>query len=137
MDWHMGAARPGQSILQLRDRGYRAHDFTLHCRPYRLGTRAADVGSWRWLSETIIGCAGNGFRGDPWRHRRNKVKKLAVLAREGPDAVRGAIQAWRAVDRPLALPNGLDESGYLHGDRTPLLDAVELLDIHLPLDPAS
>jgi hypothetical protein len=36
------------------------------------------------------------------------------------------------MDRQLVLPTGLDDSGF-NGDRTPLLDAIELVDVHLPL----
>lgn len=54
--------------------------------------------------------------------------------REGAEGVRRARQAW-TVAAGLAWPGGLGETnGFLDGVRTPLLDAVELLDIHLLLD---
>lgn len=132
LDWHIGAARPTESVKEFRDRSYRANGFQLTCRPYRLGGSSSEIDTWCWLSDTVLGAGNDGFRGLHWGRRRNKVKNLAGLARQGPDAVRTALNAWRAVDRQLSLPDGLDDSGFW-GDRTPLLDAIELFDVHLPL----
>jgi hypothetical protein len=75
----------------------------------------------------------NGFRGERWREHRNKVKELQAVVREGPEGVQRAREAW-TVARKLQLPGGLDATnGFLDGERTPLLDAIELLDLHLPL----
>ena len=132
LDWHIGVARPTEPVQELRDRLYRANGLQLTCRPYRLGSALRDGGTWSWLSGTLLGTSGTGLRGPGWGRRRNKVKGLASLARQGPNAVRTALQAWRVVDRELALPTGLDDSGF-EGDWTPLLDAIELVDVHLPL----
>ncbi|MFB3906033.1 MAG: hypothetical protein ACE15E_21525 [Acidobacteriota bacterium] len=132
LDWHIGVARPTERVHEFRDRLYRANGLQLTCRPYRLGSSVSDGGTWSWLSGTLLGTGGTGLRGPGWGRRRNKVKALASLAREGPNAVLTALHAWQVVDRQLALPTGLDESGF-NGDRTPLLDAIELVDVHLPL----
>lgn len=137
LDWHIGAPRPGEGIAELRARVYSHRlagtNLELTCRPYRLGESADDQETWRWLSRCILGAQGNGFRGDLWSQHRNKLKELASLVREGENGVRRAREAWTAA-ADLAWPGGLDETnGFLDGVRTPLLDAVELLDVHLPL----
>jgi hypothetical protein len=48
--------------------------------------------------------------------------------------VRRAREAWTAA-ADIPWPGGLREvNGFFDGVRTPLLDALELLDIYLPLD---
>lgn len=132
LDWHIGAVRPTEPIQEFRNRLYRVNHLRLTCRPYRLGSAVSDGETWSWLSGTLLGTSGTGLRGPGWGRRRNKVKALASLLRQGPTAVRSALHAWQIMDRQLALPTGLDDSGF-NGDRTPLLDAIELVDVHLPL----
>ncbi len=138
LDWHIGAVRPGERVERLRERQYRAGTagtLELTCRPYLLGSAAAP-GTWRWLAAELLGRDARGsLRGPGWGEHRSKVKQLERLAREGPTALGGTLEVWRAVTPELAPPGGLDE-GYLD-ERTPLLDAVELVDLHLPLEPAA
>lgn len=137
VDWHIGAPRPGEGVVDLRARAYSHRlagtNLELTCRPYRLGASADDSETWRWLSRNVLGTGASGFRGDHWSQRRNKLKELASVVREGQDGVRRAREAWTAA-AGLAWPGGLDQTnGFVDGVRTPLLDAVELLDVHLPL----
>lgn len=137
IDWHIGAPRPGESVGDLRGRAF-AHrlgnlQLELTCRPYRLGATASDRETWRWLARTVIGSGPDGFRGGRWSRHRNKLKELASVVREGPDGVRRTQESWTAASG-LTWPGGLDQTnGFLEGVRTPLLDAIELLDVHLPL----
>lgn len=133
VDWHIGATRPGEGIADLRARSYRhGSKFQLTCRPYRLGASADEPETWRWLSRTVLGTAPNGFRGEQWNQHRNKVKDLAQIVRDDADGVARARSTWTAAAE-LAWPDGLGDNGFFDGTRTPLLDAVELLDLHLPL----
>lgn len=138
IDWHIGAPRPGEGIRALRTRAYSrgtpGRRLELTCRPYRLGTGADDPETWRWLSDNVLGTGANGFRGARWAQHRNKLKELERVVREGPDGVRRAHEAWTAAGG-IPWPGDLGETnGFFDGVRTPLLDALELLDIHLPLD---
>jgi hypothetical protein len=133
LDWHVGFASPTETLDQTRNRQYRAGARRLTCRPYRLGN-TDQVGTWRWLADRILG--PTGLHGPMWRERRNKLAALRDVLREGPDAVKRALQAWRLAAPGLTLPAGLEESGGYLGKDTPLLDALELLDIHLPLEAA-
>jgi hypothetical protein len=133
LDWNIGTPRPAEGIPELRARAYTSGRLELTCRPYRLGAGPGDRETWRWLARAVLGEGSDGFRGERWRAHRNKVKELQAVVREGPESVERARQAWTAA-RGLQLPGGLDATnGFLDGQRTPLLDAIELLDLHLPL----
>ena len=137
IDWHIGAPRPGESVADLRARGFvhrlGSTQLQLTCRPYRLGASANERETWRWLSQTMLGTGPDGFRGERWSQHRNKLKALASVVRGGEDGVRRARESWTAA-AGLDWPGGLGQtSGFIDGVRTPLLDALELLDIHLPL----
>jgi hypothetical protein len=134
LDWHLGATRPGEDVASIRERQYRDGDHELTTRPLVLGARDA-VGSWRWLDRALLGAREDtSLRGRLWRDRRNKVKALRELVRDGRDEIVRALDAWRIVDRDLALPSAMRD-GFLQGRRTPLLDAIELMDVHLSLEP--
>jgi len=138
IDWHIGVPRPGEGIRELRARAYSHRigvtSLELTCRPYRLGAGPDDRETWRWLSRTVLGTGTEGFRGPRWSQHRNKLKELARVLREGPEGARQARAAWTAA-ADIPWPGGLDETnGFFDGVRTPLLDAIELMDIHLPLD---
>jgi len=138
IDWHIGAPRPGEGVGALRARTLAEPTIggkilQLTCRPYRLGTGASEPETWRWLSRTVLGTGPDGFRGRYWSQHRNKLKKLASVVRDGPDGVRRARESWTAAG-DLAWPGGLEQTdGFFDGVRTPLLDAIELLDLHLSL----
>jgi hypothetical protein len=133
LDWHVGAPRPGEVVAEIRHRQYRRDGLELTCRPYRLGRDVDDRESWRWLAGRVLGGGAEGFRGRLWARRRNKIKELGVLAREGPEGVRQGLEAWRVVEPNLRLADGAGQDGFIDGRRTPLLDAVELVDLHMAL----
>ncbi|WP_448382317.1 hypothetical protein [Desulfosoma sp.] len=134
LDWHIGLARPGETAEDIRKRQYRANSRDLTCRPYRLGSGRQDSETWRWLSGTLLDDPQMGLRGKLWSKRRNKVKAFPELVREGPQSVRAALEAWKVVDPSLQLPPPIHEDGFFAQKRTPLIDAMELLDVHLVLD---
>jgi len=145
LDWHVGLPGPQETVEGLRHRLYTRRDDAgpehLTCRPYLLGV-PEEPETWRWLAETVLGPPAGGpgpapsLRGSAWRDHRNKAKELETLVRKGKGAVAGALEAWRIASPALRLPGGLDETGGFPADRTPLLDALELLDLHWRLDPA-
>ncbi|MDD3925072.1 MAG: hypothetical protein PHT33_00260 [bacterium] len=134
LDWHVGASRPGESVSSIREKQYRANGHQLTCRPYRLNVGKNRAESWNWLSNTLLDDLQVGLRGVRWSERRNKVKSFYKLVREGPEYVRASLDAWQVVDENLQLPQEI-ENGFLAESRTPLLDALELLDLHLVLKP--
>ncbi|MGH2732445.1 MAG: Cas10/Cmr2 second palm domain-containing protein [Actinomycetota bacterium] len=136
LDWHIGFTMPTETIKSLRMREYRAGDWHLTRRPYELGESTRPY-TFAWLDEVVLGTRGDGaaggFHNDFWRERRNKVKRLAQIVREGRDGVESALKAWKVTADVDGLPGDLAGVSGFDGKRTPLLDAIELLDIHHPL----
>ncbi len=134
LDWHIGLPRPGSTVAAIRAREYASGRLT--CRPYLLGDddHAARAGTWTWLERGIL----EPLRSGEWERRRSKVKALPGLLREGGSAVERALLAWRRRAPDLDLPACLGpRNGFLGDDRTPLIDAEELLDLHLSLEGAT
>lgn len=148
LDWHLGTTRPGERVASIRARHYQRGDEALTMRPYPVGHADSEAPSWRWLEEHILGpgsAASNALRGfrepgknagrtvpvpNAWAGSRNRVKRLASLVVDGRDAVERQIGAWKAIEPDLALPEGSLAEG-----QTALLDAIELMDLHLRLQP--
>jgi hypothetical protein len=128
MDWHIGESRAFEPIEAMRGRRYAANSLSLTARPYPLGSADQPL-TWRWLNERVL----SGLMAPPWDVRRRKIRSLPPVLRDGPAAVRRTVEAWRVVDRALSFPGGIPDEGFV-GVATPLLDANELLDIHLGLD---
>lgn len=124
IDWHIGMPRPSESVSEIRERQYKNHNNVLTCRPYLLN---GGLESWTGLSQTLL----KQLRSEHWSGRRNKVKELPRLVREGSESVKKTFESWKALDEQLSLPSEL-ENGFI-SNRTPLIDAVELLDLHLEL----
>ncbi len=134
LDWHIGSSRPGESISSIREKQYQINGYKLTCRPYRLNANKdkESVESWRWLSETLLDDSQCGLRGTRWSKRRNKVKSFCKLIRGGPEVIQKVLKTWQVIDNKLQLPQEI-ENGFWAESRTPLLDALELLDLHLNL----
>lgn len=137
LDWNRGLARPDTSIEQLRKRQYGEHGTA---RPYVVSCAFSAgqpplVGGWEWLTTKLLD-GPRGLRAGAWAGSRNKVKALGPLVREGRDPVKRALSAWNSVadTADLVLPEPIEGTGYLSNGRTPLLDALELLDLHMSLD---
>lgn len=121
LDWHIGLPRPGQTVNELRQRQYRGEELT--CKPY-------SGRDWLKLQELL-----REFRNpETWGERRNKVKTLANLASDGRDAVQKQLETWQSIAPELRLPTWPGNDGFVGGRRTPLLDSIELLDLHLSLE---
>jgi len=136
IDWHIGAAPPGVAIDQLRTVGRAT------CRPYRIGPtdESDEVDNFTWLGDTLLGADEGGLRHPMWSDRRSKIRRLADATYEGHisvdrgrTAVNRRLDAWRVVTPDLRLPVPIHD-GFTSDQRSPLLDAVELLDRHQILD---
>lgn len=147
LDWHIGMARPGEPLHEIRRRHYQGDRLT--CRPYLLGSEPDKKDetwlkeSWLWLSRMLLDDSKYGMRGEVWSRKHNKVKSLNDVVRDGPDIVKSAIMAWRVVssspEDDVAFKWSFYETngGFFNELRTPLLDAVELVDLHLVLESAA
>ncbi len=138
IDWHSGTTRPGEPVDQIRKRSYERGSRMLTMRPYPVADTKDRMQSWRWLDDELLGPSAEGgkqgFRGtDAWAGSRSRIKALRAAAPDGSDEVRRELQAWRSTDPDLRLPGGLDDGGHV-GPKTPLLDAIELLDLYIRLE---
>ena len=137
LDWHIGLSSPTETLAALRSRQY--GDGKLTCRPYLLRQYGPSHSEpdWDWLSKEVLGTTGKGFQtSDPektpnWQAHRSKLKTLREIVREGEGEVRNTLEAWQVAHPKLALPDRMSD-GFI-GPYSPLLDAIELLDIHFPL----
>ncbi len=141
LDWHVGSTRPAEAIEDLRRREYQDENLTM--RPYPLVEFRGREQSWAWLETELVGpgrtreTAERGFRGAAcWAGSRGRVKRLGSLVPDGSDGIQRQVEAWNAIEDEdgVQLPAGLAAGGFI-GCRTPLLDAIELLDLHVRLEP--
>lgn len=141
IDWHLGTIRPDESVADIRKRQYEGDQGRkLTCRPYPIDGDSSRRLTWEWLDGELLGEPAKDGRNrlsfrnpEVWGERRNKVKALANVLADGDTAVQNQLQAWNSVDPGLRLPSPIDVNGF-KGSHTPLLDAVELLDVHLRLE---
>ena len=136
IDWHVGHLATLEPLARTREREYRANGWDLTLRPYPQG-RSGATQTFSWLLDDVLGDGGaGGFRGAAWQRHRNKIKDLREILRSGPEAVQQSLDAWKVTAGPEAgaLPAGLGNG--FQGSETPLLDAIELMDLHLPLEEA-
>ena len=150
LDWHIGTTRPGELVEEIRNRQYNRGKLTM--RPYPLVSYQGRNQSWGWLDEELLGpgiasdSTNQGFRGaKQWKDSRSRVKRLAMIVADGDAAIEAQLKAWNAIaaagsdtadmkfEKDIRLPGQLGD-GYVSG-KTPLLDAIELMDIHLRLAP--
>ena len=145
IDWHIGSARPGDSVMDIRERQYKNRDKFLTMRPYPLYAMNNREQSWEWLDKELLGpgdsmqTAEQGFRGAKhWVDSRSRVKLLSSLVSDGGSEIARQLEAWKVVEDKIALPGSLSgntvDPGFI-GSQTPLRDAIELLDLHIRLAP--
>jgi len=150
LDWHVGSARPTETVEDIRRREYQGGDLTM--RPYPLVQFDGREQSWAWLDRQLLGPdhandgSFRGFRGERdehgetrlvpnvWSGSRSRVKRLGSLVADGSDSIRRQVEAWNTIEDGVNLPARLAVGGFI-GQRTPLLDAIELLDLHMRLEP--
>jgi hypothetical protein len=145
LDWHIGSTRPGERVEDIRRRQYQRGGRDLTMRPYPLAKIEGRNQSWEWLDGALLGpgvapdIVKQGLRGaEGWSGSRSRVKRLRALVSDGAAEVKRQIEAWKAADKAaddvIRLPGGLEDDGHI-GHKTPLLDAIELLDLHMRLEP--
>ncbi len=140
LDWHIGAVRPHETIQSLRERQYQHTGNNLTLRPYPLDAVVTRSIGWKQFETDILGPGkdeNKGFRGaEHWSGSRSRVKRLAGLLPYGEDAVKQQMAAWKASSPEISFSGGLTGGGFT-GNKTPLLDAIELMDLHIRLGGSS
>ncbi|NTW15908.1 MAG: hypothetical protein HGA41_00385 [Syntrophaceae bacterium] len=141
LDWHIGMARPAETLHEIRLRHYQGKKLT--CRPYLLGSESdQNKETWFWFCRMLLDDPTYGLRGEVWSDKHNKVKTLAEVVRDGADVVKKTIKVWWASDSiheddaAFTWSFFKESGGFFDGSSTPLLDAIELVDLHLVLENA-
>jgi hypothetical protein len=98
-------------------------------RPLGLGSQTSDWRSWEIFMNII-----NDFKSDKWIERRNKVKALRNVLREGAEAVSQFREAHALPELPV-IPGNPDSAntGWV-GKRCTCFDAIEALEFFVPLE---
>jgi hypothetical protein len=138
IDWHVAASGRGDSPGAIRQREYISADGKLlNLRPLLLHP-GADDNLRRW--PVFEQAAWTLKYHEDWRDRRNKVLALREAFRQGSRAVRQFVTRYQ-LDKLPCLDHDQDEEsrkeGFLtrsEGTRSLYFDAIEALDVFLPLE---
>lgn len=109
MDWHVAeAAVYTDDVERLREREYKVTEGWATMRP--VVVTAHDPGtirSWETVKKGI-----EGFRAADWAERRSKIKELADVIRNGPQATATYLERLGAARKDKAGPVELPDLGY-------------------------
>lgn len=130
MDWHIAASGLLGNVVEIRNREYLDGDLCM--RPIVL-ENPSDNDDWRtWdnFLEIIT-----EFQSEKWNERRNKVKQLREVLREGGAAAHDFLTLYRLTKSDkLGLPTDIAETGWTAEPRCVHFDAIEMLDLFYPLE---
>lgn len=125
LDWHIANTGLMGSIDDIREREYQVESGTLSLRPIRLQSVANEWRTWEAFQRVV-----EQFANSPeWKGRRNKVMALRDVLRNGPDATREFLAAYRLKGLPTyqEAEDPLAEQGWLNGE-CGYFDAIEAID---------
>ncbi len=134
LDWHFALGGLTGDIARIREREYLTKEGTkLYLRPLILGANPRDESrSWQVVQSGI-----DAFQKPDWVERRNKMKALQEMLREGDAAVERFLTMFNE-EKPLpdlpalASTNDYNKTGRF-GYRCTYFDALELADWFIPL----
>ena len=125
LDWHIATAGLLGTLEQIREREYAVKAGNLTVRPLFLKEEKNQWRNWDSFEKVV-----QRFRTDSgWRDRRNKVMALRDVLREGPEAVKNFLLAYRLSHLPefSEASDSLKEEGWLD-DVCGYFDAIEAID---------
>lgn len=128
LDWHFGVNGVISHLKEMRQDAYTVSGGALTARPLPLASN-----NWRQWS-TFENLVGQFQTGQDWIGRRNKVKALMGVLRDGADHTAHFLENYRLGSLP-SPPNypDLARTGWM-GNETPYFDALEMLDLYIPLE---
>jgi hypothetical protein len=139
IDWHFAASGRSSSISDIRKREYRSTDdkCLLNLRPLLLCAGEDDkLRTWSVFEQAAWQLK---YHND-WRERRNKVKALRETLRQGKDDVKQFLTRYDGLERLPRLDRNQSpdsQEGGFQDDRCLYFDAIEALDVFLPLEPVT
>jgi hypothetical protein len=132
IDWHIALSGLLDELPVLRKREYMGKDGLLVMRPLRLRHDPRNWRTWPAFEKTL--CA---FMEDPdWAERRNKVKQLREVLREGGTRTKQFCTVYQ-IDRlpgydDVDVPQEFHRRGW-DGYMCGYFDPIEALDFYIPL----
>ena len=132
LDWHFALTGIGGTVEQIRKREYAVKNGLLYLRPVSL--RPSNM-TPQWYNWTDFDRVTRAFQSDEaWRDRRNKVKELREVLREGGVAVEQFRRNFNLPELPELdqKRQDLQKQGW-DGTQCGYFDAIEALDFYLPL----
>ncbi len=136
IDWHITSSGLLGGISEIREREYRTQsNGKLEMRPLLLNSDKSDWQTWESFSHII-----DIFEQDEWKSKQNKVKALREVLRQGKDATKEFITAYRIGHLP-ELPDSVQQIGWREdleksgwqGQVCGYFDAIEAIDFYVPL----
>jgi hypothetical protein len=142
LDWHIAMSGLIGDLDEIRERDYRIHKRGtdaewLTLRPVKVGRASAkdDVRSWDVVEDATL-----AFQMD-WADKRNKVKALREALRGGVQRVRqfatNYSQSGKVTSKVLPELTGVEAEYGWFEKRCVYYDAVELMDMYIPLSTAT
>ncbi|MBD2499497.1 Cas10/Cmr2 second palm domain-containing protein [Anabaena azotica] len=132
LDWHIASSGILGTIDQIREREYKARNGEkLTIRPMRSHEYGSDWLTWTDFAEVI-----RQFKEEePWKDKRNKVKALREVLREGKTATEQFLKAYGDDDLPIFIKanNQLKQCGWIDG-ACGYFDAIEAMDFYISLE---
>jgi len=139
IDWNIDNMSTVRSLVMIRTQDYgpitdkTMNEYQLTLKPYPIeGSLQSGHYSWEWLSRSVLSNEVPGLLSNLWLRHRSKLLELRDLVRQGPEVIKSKLTAWKVTNKDLEFPSGI-EDGYV-GERTPILDALEIIDLWLPLN---
>jgi hypothetical protein len=133
LDWHVAMSGTLADIHEIRLREYTVGAGDLAMRPVYLQDIPEDKATEDWRTWHNVEHIIHSFQtDDTWAGKRNKIKQLRDVLRDGPDAVR----QFRGVYQTGELPgyhtrSTLRQDGWIN-DCCGYFDPIELLDLYVP-----
>ncbi len=127
LDWHFALSGLSGSIGEIRKREFSVLEGTLTLRPVMLDANpefSRDKRSWKEIETQV-----KTFQSEQWAEKRNKMKALRDVVREGHEAVKRFKTIYRLSDAKDTI---LKNDGW-SGNVCEIFDAIELADIYMPL----
>jgi hypothetical protein len=123
LDWYFTSGGLYDELEEMRKREYTAKSGSLTLRPVTLGNEGG-VRSWGTVKRLT-----SAFQNE-WKDKRNKAKALRDALREGPEAVERFLKVY---EQKLPTLDGFSATGW-NEKQCGYFDALELMDIYIPLD---
>ena len=139
MDWQIISGGPISPIEKLREREYTiSGGIKLTCRPYFiLPSAPRQMNDWDSFRDGLLQVIQGNFSTDEslkWAEAHSRLKSLMPHINKGPDYTKLILAQWKQMGYRLPdyCNNNLLTSGF-DANKTPFVDALELLDFFVPL----